>query len=73
MKTSIIARFGLSVFLVLVAATTFAQDYPSRPIRIVTPFGPGGGADLLARLMSKRFFEVFGQTAPVDNRPGAGR
>src|SRR3979409_2564816 len=49
-----------------------AQDYPSRPIRIVLPFSPGGGTDLLARLLSKRFYEVFGQTATVDNRPGAG-
>ena len=49
-----------------------AQDYPARPIRIVLPFSPGGGTDLLARLLSKRFYEAFGQTATVDNRPGAG-
>ena len=49
-----------------------AQDYPVRSIRIVLPFSPGGGTDLLARLLSKRFYEVFGQTAAVDNRPGAG-
>ena len=49
-----------------------AQEYPTRQIRIVLPFSPGGGTDLLARLLSKRFYEVFGQTATVDNRPGAG-
>ena len=49
-----------------------AQDYPARSIRIVLPFSPGGGTDLLARLLSKRFYEAFGQTAAVDNRPGAG-
>ncbi len=49
-----------------------AQEYPSRPIRIVLPFSPGGGTDLLARLLSKRFYEAWGQTATVDNRPGAG-
>ena len=56
------------------AATTSAcaQDYPVRSIRIVLPFSPGGGTDLLARLLSKRFYEAFGQTAAVDNRPGAG-
>ena len=49
-----------------------AQEYPARPIRIVLPFSAGGGTDLLARLLSKRFYEAFGQTATVDNRPGAG-
>ena len=49
-----------------------AQEYPAKPIRIVLPFSPGGGTDLLARLLSKRFYEVFGQPATVDNRAGAG-
>jgi len=53
-------------------AAAHAQDYPLRTIRIVLPFSPGGGTDLLARLLSKRFYEAFGQAAPVDNRPGAG-
>jgi tripartite-type tricarboxylate transporter receptor subunit TctC len=54
------------------AATAQTQEYPQRPIRIVLPFSPGGGTDLLARMLSKRFYETFGQTAAVDNRPGAG-
>ena len=64
----------MAVMVALAAATTtaFAQDYPVRSIRIVLPFSPGGGTDLLARLLSKRFYEAFGQTAAVDNRPGAG-
>jgi tripartite-type tricarboxylate transporter receptor subunit TctC len=49
-----------------------AQEYPTRAIRMVLPFSPGGGTDLLARLLSKRFYEAFGQAAAVDNRPGAG-
>jgi len=65
---------GLAAVAALVALVVpvHAQDYPARPIRIVLPFSPGGGTDLLARLLSKRFYEVFGQTATVDNRPGAG-
>ena len=65
---------GLAAVAALAALVVpvHAQDYPARPIRIVLPFSPGGGTDLLARLLSKRFYEVFGQTATVDNRPGAG-
>ena len=58
--------------LLAVAVEAHAQEYPTRSIRIVLPFSPGGGTDLLARLLSKRFYEAFGQTAAVDNRPGAG-
>lgn len=58
--------------LAIAGAPVYAQEYPAKPIRIVLPFSPGGGTDLLARLMSKRFYEAWGQTATVDNRPGAG-
>ena len=62
---------GIAILFAL-AWPAHAQDYPARPIRIVLPFSPGGDTDLLARLLSKRFYEAFGQTAAVDNRPGAG-
>jgi tripartite-type tricarboxylate transporter receptor subunit TctC len=74
MKTSrIVSRLVVPVLAATLLATAVcAQDYPARSIRIVLPFSPGGGTDLLARLLSKRFYEAFGQTAAVDNRPGAG-
>ncbi len=53
-------------------ANANAQEYPARPIRIILPFSPGGGTDLLARLLSQRFHASWGQVATVDNRPGAG-
>ncbi|BDW10381.1 hypothetical protein PSHI8_04630 [Polynucleobacter sp. SHI8] len=58
----------------LVFCTThisFAQEYPSKPIKIVIPFPPGGGADVLMRPLSKKLSELLGQTIILDNKPGA--
>jgi len=50
---------------------SFAQEYPSKPIKIVIPFPPGGGADVLMRPLSKRLSEILGQVIVLDNKPGA--
>lgn len=65
-------RDWLTGSLAFVAAPAFAQTYPSRPIKLVSPFAPGGGTDILGRLIAPRLGEILGGTMIVENRAGAG-
>ena len=49
-----------------------ADDYPSRPIRLIVPYAPGGGADAIGRIVAKRVSETIGQPIVIENRGGAG-
>lgn len=54
------------------AKSASAEGYPAKPIRIVTPFPPGGGLDLMARVIAQWLSDAWGRQVVVDNRPGAG-
>mgnify|MGYP000617679959 CR=1 FL=1 len=63
----------LSVLVLLaLAAPAFAADYPSRPIRFIVPFPPGGGNDIVGRIVALKLGEALNQSVVVDNRGGAG-
>lgn len=61
-----------SLFSILLSSQLHAQSYPTKPIRLIVPFSPGGSADFLARIVSQQLTEATGQQVPVDNRGGVG-
>src|SRR5678815_2748442 len=67
-----ILRFLPCLILVAFTSAAFAQSYPSKPIRFVVPYPPGGPLDTVARLLGQRVSESVKQPVTVDNKPGAG-
>jgi tripartite-type tricarboxylate transporter receptor subunit TctC len=66
------AVIGLSLLALFLPAKSRADDYPARPIKVIVPLEPGGGTDLLARIISEKLSESLHQPVVVENRPGAG-
>ena len=67
------ALIGLAAAAVQVAAgAALAQNFPAKPVRLVVPNAPGGGTDILARLLAQKLQEIWGQSVIVDYKPGAG-
>lgn len=71
MKKRVIRLLG-AVVMVVVAGSAVAQSWPNRAVRLISPFAPGGGADITSRALAQKLTVALGQQVIVDNRGGAG-
>ncbi|HEV7443393.1 MAG TPA: tripartite tricarboxylate transporter substrate-binding protein, partial [Steroidobacteraceae bacterium] len=76
MRKSDMTKLGIVVWAVvasglLTTAAAFAQAYPTKPVRLIIPFPPGGGNDVIGRIVGQKLTERWGQQVIIDNRAGA--
>jgi tripartite-type tricarboxylate transporter receptor subunit TctC len=72
MQASFRRRAFAALLATVLAGTAWSQTFPSKPIHIVVPFAPGGGTDVLTRIVAQQLTEQLGQPVVVENKPGAG-
>ena len=72
MKTSRLQTMLVALALCVAGGTAVAQEYPSKPVRFVVPYVPGGSTSVISRILAQKFQEQTGQSMVIDNRPGAG-
>lgn len=72
MRTLVAALVCCAAGVLMVAAPAHAQNYPVKPVRLILPFPPGGGTDILGRILALKLGEELGQQVIAENRPGAG-
>jgi len=67
-----IYRWIAAAGAMLIATVAAAQSFPTKPVRIIVPFSPGGATDIVTRILAQKLTEAWRQTIVVDNRAGAG-
>ena len=72
MPLQTLRRLLAAATLLAIAPTVSAQDYPTKPIRVIVPFAPGGGSDFIARFMAQRLSGLLGKPFVIENKSGAG-
>ncbi|MFO0481328.1 MAG: Bug family tripartite tricarboxylate transporter substrate binding protein, partial [bacterium] len=70
-RASAPAALAIAALVLSTALPSYAQSFPSRPVRMIVGFPPGGATDLVARILQPKLQDSFGQQMVVDNRPGA--
>jgi tripartite-type tricarboxylate transporter receptor subunit TctC len=69
--SAVVSLFAGLALLAVPASSAYAQSYPAKPVKMLVGFPPGGGTDILARLLAKKLSDMWGQPVLVDNRAGA--
>ena len=72
MKRRFVVGLVVGIGLIMGTSAVWSQAYPSRPIRLIVPYPPGGAVDPVARIIAQKLSEAWGQPVVVDNKPGAG-